>query len=378
MKSETRKKFLEYAAIAAFLAIALYFINQTFNQQIDVLFYAINIIVLPFSIALFISYLLNPLHQFIEKRMKLKKRVLSVALVLLITLMALVVIGYFIGSFIYDQALLFIERDWSVIVDFIETNLLDNPRLIDIYNQIKNYVQLENSGPISINILNVFKSTTTVAMTIVLVPVFLFFLLYNKQKIFEGILHAFPEKFQTHIKTLGKRSDEVITKYFNGRFLSMLIMSVFYTGFFFLLGFREKSVFFGFLLGFLDIIPYLGPFVGTLLPFLYSFTIQDQMLFGEFSWLAVLIVNLVGQLLQGNVLQPYIMGKEVDMHPLLVLVSFIFFGALFGITGVILAIPITGIVRTTHRYFKKLEEGDGGIPSKPSDKNKNESEAQTT
>jgi putative permease len=87
------------------------------------------------------------------------------------------------------------------------------------------------------------------------------------------------------------------------------------------------------------------------------------MLFGEFSWLVVIIVNLIGQFLQGNILQPYIMGREVDMHPLLVLVSFIFFGALFGITGVILAIPITGIIRTTHRYFKELGHDDESPPS---------------
>ncbi len=80
-------------------------------------------------------------------------------------------------------------------------------------------------------------------------------------------------------------------------------------------------------------------------------------MFLEYSWIAVIVINIVGQLLQGNLIQPWIMGKEVDMHPLLVLVSFIFFGALFGITGVILAIPITGIIRTTHRYLNEI----GGI-----------------
>jgi putative permease len=64
------------------------------------------------------------------------------------------------------------------------------------------------------------------------------------------------------------------------------------------------------------------------------------------------------QAFQGNILQPYIMGREVNLHPLLVLTSFIFFGALFGITGIILAIPLTGIIKTSVQYFNELKEAE--------------------
>ena len=80
------------------------------------------------------------------------------------------------------------------------------------------------------------------------------------------------------------------------------------------------------------------------LPILYSFTVQDTLLMGEWTFVGLIAVNIILQGIQGNILQPYIMGKEVNMHPLLVLTSFIFFGSLFGITGIILAIPITGII----------------------------------
>jgi putative permease len=193
-------------------------------------------------------------------------------------------------------------------------------------------------------------------ITIVLVPVFLFFILHDKKRIFEGIISVVPKKKQTHLKELGSRANIVIEKYFNGRFISMFVMSIFFTIFFFILGFKEKSIFFGFTLGFLDIIPYVGGFIGMLLPVLFSFTISDQLMFGEWAFVAVIIGNFTGQFIQGNILQPFIMGREVNLHPLLVLSSFIFFGALFGITGIILAIPITGIIKTSFEYFGELKK----------------------
>ena len=126
---------------------------------------------------------------------------------------------------------------------------------------------------------------------------------------------------------------------------------------FFAFGFSfGRAIFFGFVLGFLDIIPYIGSFIGLLLPVLYSFTVQDTLWLGEWTFVGLIVVNGVLQGFQGNILQPYIMGKEVNMHPLLVLVSFIFFGVLFGITGVILAIPITGIIKTSVEYFNELKQ----------------------
>ena len=93
-----------------------------------------------------------------------------------------------------------------------------------------------------------------------------------------------------------------------------------------------------------------------LFPILYSFTISDQLMFNEFAFIAIIVGNFAGQFFQGNILQPIIMGREVNLHPLLVLSSFIFFGALFGMTGIILAIPITGIIKTSFEYFGELKD----------------------
>lgn len=129
-------------------------------------------------------------------------------------------------------------------------------------------------------------------------------------------------------------------------------MSVIFVLIFFLLGFGARSLLFGFLLGILDIIPYIGPVIGTLLPVLNTLT-DETIAFGDFAPLAVVIIVVVVNFFQSNALQPYLMGRETKMHPLLVLSSLIFFGYLFGVIGIILAIPLTGTIKTSLEYYRE-------------------------
>jgi putative permease len=353
MTKEKRIKVLHYLSMATLSVIFLYYINQLFESQLSVLKSAITAIVLPFGIALFISYLLSPIIALLERYTPIKKRLLSVVIVLTLSVVVLGLFGYFIGDIFVQQAQSFFVNDFANIRIWIEEVALENSTVQTVYDQIMIQFQ-ENDIPVFTNIVNILKSTVAIITVIVLVPVFLFFLLQDKKTIFLGIVKTIPLKYQSHAKELGARANDVIQKYFSGRFLSILIMSVIFTIMFMSFGFSfQRSLFFGFLLGFLDIIPYIGGFIGILLPILYSFTISDALFLGSYTFIGLLIANIILQAFQGNILQPYIMGKEVNLHPLLVLSSFVFFGALFGIAGVILAIPITGIIKTSVIYYKE-------------------------
>ncbi|MCF7926004.1 MAG: AI-2E family transporter [Candidatus Izimaplasma sp.] len=356
MSKEKRIKTLHYLGIFALTIISLYYINQLFSTQIHTLKIAINAILVPFGIALFLSYLFKPLLNLLEKRFKIPYKWLSVGITLVIVTLVLIVFGWFIGSIIYEEATRFFENDWDNIVNFINDNINQDTTLSDIYNQLGNFISLETAEPVIINFISVFRNIIGIIVVIVLIPVFLFFLLHDSKTIFKGITNVFPKKYQSHLKELGKRTDVVITNYFNGRFISMFIMSIMFSIMFIIFGFSiQKSIFFGFLVGFLDIIPYIGGFIAISLPILNSFTVSEQLLFGNYAFIAIIIGNFVLQGFQGNILQPFIMGKEVKIHPLLVLSSFIFFGSLFGISGVILAIPIVGTIKTSVEYFTELK-----------------------
>jgi putative permease len=353
-----RVKALQNIGIIALILISLYYLNLLFGNQLSVLFTAINSIVLPFGIALFISYLVAPLIKLLENQFKIKKRWINIVIVFIVLIVFFALLFYTIGAIVYTQAKDFLDNDWERILVQIETFIQDNPFLQNIFDKVIVSIEASSESTDILSVLNIFKGIINVIVTVVLVPVFLVFLLHDRDSIFNGIGSVIPEDKRKHLQELGKRANHVVEKYFNGKFLSMFILGSMFTIVLKIFGFSwDKAIFFGFTLGFLDIIPYVGGFVGIALPVLYSFTISDTVLMGEYAFIGLIGINLVLQFLQGNVIQPYIMGKEVNLHPLLVLVSFLFFGALFGVTGVILAIPLTGTIKTTAQYYKEVHDG---------------------
>lgn len=358
-RNEKRVRTLQNLGIVALLLVSIKYANDLFGSQIDTLFTAVNAIIFPLGVALFISYLLAPIVKLFDKR--IKKRWISVIIVFFLLFIIIALFILLVGNMIYDQAQIFILSDWDDILLYIQNFSDNNERFADMYESISSYINLESVSEISINVFNIFKSFISILLSIVLIPVFLFFILNDKEKIFEGLIVVVPKKYKKNLRELGIRSNTIIEKYFNGRFTSMFIMSIFFTIIFFILGLGERSIFFGFTLGFLDIIPYIGGFIGMLLPLLYSFTVPGELLFGEWTFIAIIITNVIGQGLQGGILQPWIMGREVSLHPLLVLSSFIFFGSLFGVTGIILAIPITGTIKVSFEYILELKEASKEI-----------------
>jgi putative permease len=357
MTKERRLRILQNMGIITLVLISLFYVNELFSTQLEIFRTAVNAIVLPFGIALFLSYLLQPFISLLEKHAKIKKRIFSVLIVLFVAILLILLFLYFVGVIIYEQGVSFFENDLDSIVAWFNSVISNNPEIEDAYETIVGYINFENATPFIFNAMNILRSIGGIIVVIVLIPVFLFFLLKEKETVFKGIISVLPQKYQYHSRELGTRANFVIQKYFNGRFLSMFILSILNTIMFLAFGFNfGRAIFFGFVLGFLDIIPYVGGFIGLLLPILYSFTVADSLWLGELTFIGLIVGNGILQAFQGNILQPYIMGKEVNLHPLLVLTSFIFFGSLFGITGIILAIPITGIIKTSAQYFKEIQD----------------------
>ncbi len=333
----------------------LYLVQALFGDFITRFMNAFNAIVLPFAIALFISYLIAPIFRLLERRLKSRNQLFNTVIVFALILAALGTFSVFAGAIIYDQALSFIENDWPNIIETFRTFLENNPRLLNAYESFIAFFELDRLPTTSINFLGIFQTLTNIIITVVLVPVFLFFILNDRKRIYDGLLVLFPKKWRHHVIELTQRAHHVIETYFNGRFLTMAFMAVIFTIAFFIFGFGGRSILFGFMMGFFDVVPYVGPFIAMVLPVLFSLT-DDSLLFGNFAPLAVIIMVTVGQLIQNNVAQPIIMGKETKLHPLLVLSSFVFFGYLYGVIGIILAIPLTGTIRSTVEYIHEFRQ----------------------
>jgi len=128
--------------------------------------------------------------------------------------------------------------------------------------------------------------------------------------------------------------------YLKGLATVMLILGVLNSVGLLLIGI-EYAFFWGFLAAFLAIIPYVGTFVGGLLPFLYALSTTDT------SWQPIAVVGLfmVIQTIEGNIITPKVVGSSIHVNPLAAIMALFFGGFIWGVEGLILALPITAILR---------------------------------
>ena len=92
-------------------------------------------------------------------------------------------------------------------------------------------------------------------------------------------------------------------------------------------------------------IPYVGSWIGTALPVIYV------LLSSKRKAIILLIVCVVIQTLEADVLTPLIQGKKTQLHPLIIVMSLMFFGVLFGFFGMIIAVPLSAIISITLKYY---------------------------
>jgi putative permease len=255
------------------------------------------------------------------------------------------------------------------------------------YNEIQNMVDTDISGIFESLTSNGFSLTKlfeffassfaffialssnliSVLFTIALTPVFLYYLIKEKEVIFQNLADLTPKNVRIHVVELGKRSDRVIHDYFRAQGIMMLLIAIYFTVAFSVISFFVPgfnllhALLFSIALGLFSIIPYLGPWLGLAAPVVFLITRHlesgsdtERMSVYLIALIAVLIAALIEQVLEASIVQPKIMGMNVKIHPLAVLSSLIFFGGLFGIVGVLLAVPLAGTIKATFRYIKEI------------------------
>ena len=178
-------------------------------------------------------------------------------------------------------------------------------------------------------------------MILVLVPLITFFLLRDYRKIRNHAFSLLPnDRFEMGWMTYHKITQQ-LQNYVKGVVIQSLIIAIITTIGFYLVG-LDKAILFGSLTGLLNIIPYIGPLIAAVLPIFVAISS------GSFDlWLAcgVLGVILLAQIIDNVFIIPSIIAGSIGLHPLLVLFGVILFGSLFGLLGMLLAIPVLATIK---------------------------------
>jgi predicted PurR-regulated permease PerM len=185
---------------------------------------------------------------------------------------------------------------------------------------------------------------------LVLVYIYFIFLLYYRSHIKQFLLKLSLEKNKNEMENIIQTTAKVSQQYLLGLFKMIVCLWILYGIGFSLLG-VENAIFFAILCGFLEIVPYIGNLVGTFLTVLVAALhgAEPSMLGG------IIIVYASVQTFQGWVLEPIILGPQVKINPLFTILALVLGQLIWGIPGIILAIPLTAILKIICDHMEPLK-----------------------
>ncbi len=180
-----------------------------------------------------------------------------------------------------------------------------------------------------------------------LLPVVLFYLLRDWDELVQKISNLIPLDMIVKTTEIAREIDQVLTEFLRGQLAVMLAMSAFYVIGLWAVG-LNMALPIGLVAGLLGFVPYLGITIGILLALLVA-----SLQFTSFAEVVpVLLVFSVGQIVEGTLLTPKLVGERIGLHPVVVIFALLAGGQLFGFAGVLLALPVSAAIAVGLRHTK--------------------------
>ncbi len=316
--------------------------------------YLLSPILAPFLFAATLAYICNPLVDGLARRKV--PRTLGVVLVLLLLLAAFVVLLLVMLPLLVKQVRAIAEQmpvyvDWvrSALGPLIERHLGVQVDVALIKNWLLEHV--EEVRALALKLLPSIKTgglaLLAFVVNLVLVPVVLFYFLRDWNKMVRSVDEIIPRRWHDTATTILREIDEVLGQFLRGQLMVMLLMGVFYTVGLWLAG-LDLALSVGMIAGLVTFVPYLGVVIGLTLA-----TLTGLLQFSEITPLVwVWAVFAAGNLLEGYVLVPRLVGERIGLHPVAVIFALLAFGQLFGFFGVLLALPASAALLVWLRHVR--------------------------
>lgn len=328
----------------------------------------------PLVIGFFFAYLLFPLRNFFIRRFSRMKwfekrhsdgRGVAVALTVLIALGAVaLLLGVVVSTFSHEITVMHVDDITAMVSSFAKT-------LKDFVNNIGNWLESFNIS--STQVRDALNNVTSAAnsyvarignqivsslsgivgffSSLIFAIIFMIYFLLDSTNLYRywgRVVRAFAGKHNLRwARQFLADADQVFSGYIRGQLMDALFMLVVVSIALSLVGVRF-AVIIGILTGVGNLIPYVGPFVA------YGSTILVCLMNGDFEKLIIaLIVIFVIQTIDGNVINPKFLSQSINIHPMLVIVALLVGSAIGGILGMLMAVPIAGLLKL---QFERLVE----------------------
>jgi len=340
---ETAQKLPFYAKFAFLLIILI---------GITVICYTGQSILSPLMLALLFAILLRPVTAFLNEKLRLPNVLASLTAVTLFVLF-FAVIFYFIST-----QLAVMSDDW----DKIQANLFKH------YNNLQNYIRSTFSISKSEQDQMVTKATsgsmdsgkalmgstlvsfTDSLMNMILIPIYMFLILLYRTHFIKFLCKLFNEKHHPKLQDILKTIKTSVQSYIMGPLFEMIIVSVLTAVGLMIIGVKY-AILLGVITGLLNLIPYLGILIAGVLTIIASLTGTSDLS----VIVGILVVNVIVQVIDNNILVPMVVSSKVEINSIASIVGIIIGGAVAGISGMFLAIPIMAILKVIFDRIDALE-----------------------
>jgi len=331
-------------------------------------------VLLPFVIAWFFAYLLYPMVKFVQYKLHVRSRALSIVITLIVVVAVAAGIVYLIIPPMIEQ----FEKLGGLVTDYIQksAHIKDIPTAVALWFQDNNReiekffrseTFTESLKTVVPGVFNVLGQTTKIIISVIasfITLLYMFFILLDYEYLTDNWIRIFPKKSRPFWQVLAKDVEKALNNYVRGQGLVALIMGILFCIGFTIIDF-PMAIGLGIMIGIMDLVPYLHTFALVPTVLLALLKSADT---GQNFWVILalaLAVFIIVQLICDMIVTPKVMGKAMGLNPAILLLSLSVWGALLGFIGLIIALPLTTLLIayyqqyvTKEREIEALEENN--------------------
>ena len=335
MRFAGSKQAIWWGAVALVLALVLWLLGAA---------------IMPFVLGMAIAYLLDPVVDRLERAGV--SRVLAVVLITGLAVLALATALVWLVPLLIRQGTQLVETTPAMIdrlqavVQSRYPHLFPDGGFVDNALQQARTTVASSMGTIVGTVMGSINGVIGFVMVLVIAPVVAFYMLLDWDRMVRRIAALLPRPHLDTLRGLARQIDDSISGFVRGQAVVILILAVFYS-----VGLALAGLPFGIVIGVsaasLSFIPYVGTLVGGVISIgvaLFTFWGEPERI------IAVAGIFVAGQMLEGNYLQPKIVGGHVGLHPVWLMLALSVFGTLFGFVGLLVAVPLGAAVGVIVRY----------------------------
>lgn len=346
------KKILKILYVAMIVAIILSATIIMKNLKILSLFLTFLKVLSPLFIGFIIAWLFNPIVKKLNKKgiPRIWGSLLVYALLILfifVFLRLLIPTLYTQINDLITNLPAIMDKFESIIDNFISKISINGIDLTtakdNLFNGIGNSL-VDFTGSLPNSIMSILGSLMSGVGTILISLVVGLYMLFDFDAITKHFIKLVPNKNKYEIEILITDIGKEVRKTISGTLLVALMVFVCDTIGFWIVGLNAPLLF-GVFCGLTDLIPYIGPYIGGAAAVIVGFSQ------GSITGITVLIICIVVQLVENYILQPVVMSKTTQLHPVTIMIGLLVFGHYFGILGMIIATPCIALFKVIFKFI---------------------------